>query len=141
MAELVQDVMSLDVVTLPVDATVVDAGKAMAENDIGDVVVVDESGRVVGIVTDRDLVLRTIAADRTPSETLLDQVISEDLRMLSPNDPLEQAIETMGDLAIRRLPVVQADGTLVGIVSLGDLAYEGEAGAALTDISEASPDH
>jgi CBS domain-containing protein len=113
----------------------------MAENDIGDVVVVDESGRVVGIVTDRDLVLRTIAADRTPSETLLDQVISEDLRMLSPNDPLEQAIETMGDLAIRRLPVVQADGTLVGIVSLGDLAYEGEAGAALTDISEASPDH
>ena len=138
MAQTVREVMTRDVVTLPRDASIVEAARLMRDNGIGDVVVTD-GDRAEGIVTDRDIVIRAVADGKEPGSVRLDQVVSEDLTAVAPDDPVDRAVQIMRERAIRRLPVVEA-GKPVGIVSLGDLAVEHDPGSALADISEEPPD-
>lgn len=138
MAQTVREVMTRDVVTLPRDASIVEAAKLMRDNGIGDVVVTD-GDRAEGIVTDRDIVIRAVADGKEPGSVRLDQVVSEDLTAVAPDDSVDRAVQIMRERAIRRLPVVEA-GKPVGIVSLGDLAVEHDPGSALADISEEPPD-
>lgn len=139
MAKTLQDVMSTTPVTLPTTATVAQAAKRMRDDDIGDVIVTDE-GRMFGILTDRDIVVRATAADCDPSATTIRDLCTTDLVTLSPEDDVQRAIDLMGQKAIRRIPVCQ-DGSPVGIVSIGDLAIESTGEKALADISAAKPNN
>ena len=110
----------------------------MRDNAIGAVVVVEES-RPRGILTDRDIVIRAIAVDRDPATTTLGEICSKDVVAVGAEDDVDQAARLMRERKIRRLPVVDG-GTVVGIVSLGDLAREADPGSALAEISAAPPD-
>jgi CBS domain-containing protein len=138
MAQEIRDVMTQDVVALPTDTSLADASRAMRERDIGDVLVVD-GDRLAGIVTDRDIVIRAIAEDRSPSDTTVGELATGDVTSLSPEDSVEDAIRIMRDQAVRRIPVVE-NHRPVGIVSIGDLAVERDPNSALADISVADPD-
>jgi CBS domain-containing protein len=139
MAQTLKDVMTDRIVTVPSTATLVDASKAMADNDIGDVVVVDGQ-TVSGIVTDRDIVVRAIAKGSEPRTTKVSEVVSGPVMTLTPDASIGDAVRMMSDGAIRRIPVVE-DGRPVGIVSIGDLAVERDSESALADISAANPNN
>jgi CBS domain-containing protein len=115
-----------------------EAAEAMRANDIGDVVVVDDNGKLSGILTDRDIVVRVVAEGRDPRTTRIGDIASRDLTAVSPDDPVDRAVQLMRDKAIRRLPAVDK-GKPVGIVSIGDLALDRDPGSALADISAAPP--
>jgi CBS domain-containing protein len=128
--------MTTGVVAVPATATVLDAACEMRDRDIGDVVVVDE-GRLLGLLTDRDIAVRVVAAGRNPALTAVGDVCSrEDIATVSPEDRVTWAVTVMRDRAVRRLPVMQ-EGQPVGIVSLGDLALERDRRSALGEISAA----
>ena len=133
----VQDVMTPDPITLPLSASLIDAAKMMRDVGIGDVVVVD-GDEVLGIVTDRDIVVRGIADGCDAQSTALIDICSRELTTVSPDDQVGTAVRLMRENAIRRLPVV-ARGRPVGIVTLGDLALEQDRGSALADVSAAPP--
>jgi CBS domain-containing protein len=138
MAERIQDVMTTNPETLPESTTVREAAEAMRANDIGDVVVVDDNGKLSGILTDRDIVVRVVAEGRDPRTTRIGDIASRDLTAVSPDDPVDRAVQLMRDKAIRRLPAVDK-GKPVGIVSIGDLALDRDPGSALAEISAAPP--
>jgi CBS domain-containing protein len=108
------------VVTLPPDATCEDAAQAMRDENVGAVVVAEE-GRPLGVVTDRDLVVRVIASGQDARELLLRDVMSGDPIFLGEKRGLEQVIATMREQRVRRVPIVDAAGRLEGVVSLDDL--------------------
>lgn len=138
--KLVKDVMTTGVRTLSPKDSMVLAAQAMEELDIG-VVPVCDGARIVGMVTDRDIVLRGVAQDLAPSRTTLKDVMSTKVECVFEDESLEDVTARMQQLQIRRLPVLDRDNRLVGMLSLGDLASRGDvdqAGAALADISEPS---
>jgi CBS domain-containing protein len=139
MAQTLKDVMTERIVTVPSTATLVDASKAMADHDIGDVVVVDGQD-VSGIVTDRDIVVRAIAKGSEPRSTKVSEVVSGPVKTLPPDASIGDAVRLMSDGAIRRIPVVE-DGRPVGIVSIGDLAMQRDSDSALAEISAANPNN
>ena len=138
-AQTVQDIMTTDVVTVQVDTNLVDAARTMREKDIGDVVVVDND-RLVGVVTDRDIVVRAVAEGLGPDATTVGSVVSRELVTVRPEDSAVDVARLMRDRAVRRVPVVGADG-LVGIVSIGDLAVEIDPASVLGGISGAVPNN
>ena len=137
MATTVRDVMTSALVTFPATATAAEAAQGMREWDIGDVLV-EKDGRVAGIVTDRDIVVRAVAEGRLPSTVKLGEICSDMLIKVAPSDSVEVAIRLMRDNALRRVPVFEGDRA-VGIVTLGDLAIERDGNSALADISAAPP--
>ena len=136
----IKDVMTKDVSSLHVDDTVIKAAEIMKEQNVGSVPVCD-SNRVVGMITDRDIALRTVASGKNPDKQSVRDVMSTNPVVGQPEMDVLDAAKIMGERQIRRLPVIEKNG-LVGIVSLGDLAIEpsleNEASEALTDISEPS---
>ena len=133
----IKDVMTPNPTVLPATATVVDAARAMRQADVGDVLVESE-GELRGIVTDRDIVVRAIADGGDPLDVKLGDIASVQLATLKPSDSVEDAVRLMREKALRRVPVCEG-GRAVGIVSLGDLAIEGDGEEALADISAAPP--
>jgi len=122
----------------PPDTTIGDAARFMRDLDVGDVLV-GEDGRVSGIVTDRDIVVRAIAEDWAPNEARLGDICSGDVVTVPPAASVDDALNLMREHALRRLPVCDADGIAIGIVSLGDLADDENAEEALAEISAAPP--
>jgi CBS domain-containing protein len=138
MAHLVTEVMTPQPIVLSRDATAASAAQAMRDADIGDVIVTD--GNVIcGIVTDRDLAVRVVAEGRHPETTLLADVCGGEVIAVQPETSVDDAVEVMRRNAVRRLPVCEADGVPVGVVSLGDLAIERDPRSALSQISAAPP--
>ena len=135
MADTVADVMTREPVTIEASEQVVEAARRMRDADAGDVIVVDD-GRVVGIVTDRDLTIRVLAEGKGPSARVGDVCSGDGLVTVGPDTSVAQAVNLMRNRAVRRLPVVENDRA-VGVVSIGDLAMEQEPGSALADISAA----
>jgi CBS domain-containing protein len=136
-APRIRDVMQPDPVCLPATASVTTAAKAMREAGIGDVIVQDNE-QVCGIVTDRDIVIRVVAEERSPNAVAVGEICSRDLASVFATDSFEDAVRLMAQYALRRLPVLD-DGRPVGIVSLGDLAIEADPSSALALISSAPP--
>ena len=134
----VADVMTLDPeVVSPKDLVGV-AARKMRDAAVGDVIVVEE-GAIVGILTDRDIVTRLVAAGQDPTRyRVRDICSSEDLAMLAPEDSLSDAVALIRERAVRRLPVV-VGGRPVGVVSLGDLALVRDPSSALADVISAMP--
>ena len=137
MKQNLREVMTPNPKALSQSATIMEAACAMRDNDIGDVVVLD-NGRLCGIVTDRDIVVRALAAGCDPNRTSVGEICSRALVTLAPEDSTGQAVRVMREHAIRRLPI-EDRGRVVGIVSLGDVAVDADRRSALADISAAPP--
>ena len=137
MTRKVREIMSAAPVCMAASESVSAAARAMKERGIGTVLVLS-GGRLVGLVTDRDIAIRVLAENRDPLTTRLDDICSSDLAVLSPDDAVETATRIIRDRAVRRLPVM-ADGTPVGVVSIGDLALDKDEGSALSQISASGP--
>jgi CBS domain-containing protein len=137
-AQNVGDIMTRPPRTLDVTASVMDAATLMREGDFGDVVVLEE-GRLCGILTDRDIVVRVLATGDDPCSIRVGDVCSRVLTTVSESDGISDAVRLIRAKAVRRLPVLDDDGKLVGIVSLGDLALARDPKSTLGDISAATP--
>jgi CBS domain-containing protein len=137
MPEKVSEVMTPDPRTVERWATPTDIARVMRDDDIGAVVVVVD-GRADGIVTDRDIVVRAIAAGLDPSATPVGEFETRELHTLTPDQTVEDAARVMREHDVRRIVVVQDDRP-VGIVSIGDLAIERDPDSALADISSEPP--
>ena len=133
----VRDVMTGNPTTCEPSATLVDAAKVMAREDVGPVPIV-ENGRLVGIVTDRDIIVRAVAEGRDVTNTTVTDVASKDLVTVTPDDDLDRALQLMGQRQVRRIPVVEGD-QVVGIVSQADVARAADdekTGEVVQQISE-----
>jgi CBS domain-containing protein len=139
MAESIREVMTADPRTVDAGATLADAAREMRDGDVGALIVV-ENGSVAGIVTDRDIVVRAIADGKDPGSTRVSDVATMNPVTLTVDQTVEDAIRTMREQDIRRIPVVQ-DGRPAGIVSLGDLAIERDTDSVLADISSEPPNN
>jgi CBS domain-containing protein len=135
--QTVAELMVARPVTVGPDESVVTAAQRMRDADIGNVVVTDGE-RVQGILTDRDIVVRAVAGGGDLSRTRASSLCSSDLCTIRPQESVTRAVELMREHSVRRLPVV-ADGAVVGVLSLGDLAIERDERSVLADISAATP--
>jgi CBS domain-containing protein len=135
----ISDFMTPNPTTCPTTASLPDAARAMRDESIGDVLVCDDTQRLVGIVTDRDLVVRGLASGDVEGLTLAD-ICTNELTTVTVDTPASEVIRLMTDRAVRRVPVVEEHGRPVGIVSLGDLAAQLDEESALGQISSAPPD-
>ncbi|MFL6466079.1 MAG: CBS domain-containing protein, partial [Bryobacteraceae bacterium] len=100
MAKTVQDIMTANPVTLGANTPIIDAARAMRDNDIG-VVVVENNGQLLGLLTDRDIVVRAVADNRNPSSTNLESICSKDVTSVSPDQSDTDAVQLMRQKAIR----------------------------------------
>ncbi len=116
----IRDVMTENPSSCESGTPVAEAAKVMARENVGSVPVV-EGGRLVGVVTDRDLVVRLLAEGRDPQSTTVGEVASSQPVTLSPDDGLDQALQLLARHQVRRLPVVEGE-RLVGIVAQADIA-------------------
>ena len=136
----ISEVMSSDVQTISPDATIEEAAQEMRDGDFG-LVSVAEDEELLGVITDRDIAIRAVAGGKDPG-TLVREIMSEEVVWASEDDSVEDAARIMSDHQIRRLPVVDAEQHLVGIVSLGDFAVDSAdiepVVEALSDISRPS---
>ena len=134
----VKDIMTHQVIRIQAEETVDVAARTLARYNIGALPVCDHSGKLCGVVTDRDLVTRCVAAGKSAEKTKVADVMTGQVTAASPDMETGVAAHLMGRLQVRRLPVVEK-GKLMGIVSLGDIAVREEtsldAGDALSDIS------
>ncbi|MCI3150735.1 CBS domain-containing protein [Streptomyces sp. GB4-14] len=137
MAHHVRDIMTAAPVTVGPQTSVAQAARLMRDHDLG-VVLVTDDGRLRGLVTDRDLVVRSVAEGLDPEETTVVRACSEDLVTVRPDDELDVAVRLMREHAVRRVPVVDGEHP-VGVLSLGDVALERDPESALGDISVARP--
>ena len=137
----VADCMSRNICVLSLDNSLQSAAQLMAEMDSGFLPVADKD-ELIGIVTDRDIAIRGVGMGLAPSAGV--EVMSDEVRYCFADDEVEKVLHTMGTLQVRRLPVLDRDKRLVGVVSLSDLATNGAApaaGAALGDIAQPSEHH
>ena len=133
----VKEVMTRDVQSVSPNATLVEVAKMMREKDIGSVLIADGPD-LLGVVTDRDIVIRAIAEGREPGVVRARDVMSDAVFCCTEDTPVEDVLAEMADEQIRRVPVVNGARHLVGVVSLGDLsqAKAKRAGDALREISQ-----
>jgi CBS domain-containing protein len=129
--------MTRDVRIAGADQSIRQAAQAMAESDAG-VLPVGHNDRLVGMITDRDIAVRAVADGKGP-DALVRDVMSAEVKYCFEDEPVEDVLRNMADLKVRRLPVLDHQKRLVGIVSLGDLATNGEtarSGQALSAIAK-----
>ena len=135
-----KDLMSRDVKVIGPDMSIAEAAKAMRDGDFG-MMPVGENDRMIGTISDRDIAIRAIAEGKDAATKVRD-VMSTGVAWAYEDDSVEQAAKTMSERQVRRLPVVNRDKRLVGIVALGDFAVERSeikpAAEALSEISKPS---
>jgi CBS domain-containing protein len=134
----VRDIMTPRVTSTGPNDTIAHAARLMAEEDVGALPIID-GGELLGMVTDRDIAVRAVASDIS-TKSQVRRIMSEDAITCSPDDSVEDALATMSSEQIRRLPVCESGGKLVGIIALADAAHrdpdKSEVGEALDDICE-----
>jgi CBS domain-containing protein len=125
----IAEIMSSDVQLASPDDTIQAAARKMEEADVG-FLPVGENDRLVGMITDRDIALRAVAQGKDPKKTKVRDVMTERVLYCADSEDIEDAAENMAELRIRRLPIVDEDKRLVGIVSIGDIAFRHKASVA-----------
>jgi CBS domain-containing protein len=138
MSQRIREIMTSNPSTVEPDKTVVDAARIMKQEDAG-VVPVTENGRLTGMVTDRDIAIRVVAEGKDPQSTTVREVASKDLVTIDPQQNLDEALRLMAKHQVRRLPVVEEDGRLVGVVAQADVARQADdtqTGQVVQEISE-----
>ena len=118
--QTIREVMTRDVQTISTQDTVQRAAQLMDELNVGAIPVLDD-GRLVGMVTDRDITVRSVAVGQDPAATRVGDVMSTDVRTCTVDQRVEDVLAQMADVQIRRVPVIDANGQVIGIVSLGDV--------------------
>lgn len=133
----VQEIMTTDVYIASPSDTLLNAATIMDEQDFG-LLPVAENDRLVGMLSDRDITIRAVARGLVPATCEVHEVMSIDVMYIYDDETMEDAARNMSNLQVRRLPVLNRDKRLVGIVSLGDLALKEKrrAGSALNGISQ-----
>jgi CBS domain-containing protein len=135
MAQSIRDVMTQNPECVSSDTPVTEAAKLMRDKDFGAVLIKDDDG-VSGILTDRDIAVRVVAEGKDPNSATAGDCATTDIKTLSPDDSVEDAIKLVREQNVRRVPVVEG-AKPVGIVSIGDLALERDKDSALADLSGA----
>jgi len=140
----VRDVMTKNPQCVSQDDTLRDVARIMKEEDTGVVPVVD-GRKIVGLITDRDIVVRCVAEGKDPSNARVNEVMTKSVRKVKEDATVGEVLTMMKSSEIRRVPVVNGSDEIVGIVSIGDIAgesnQEGRVGAAIQDISQAPPNN
>jgi CBS domain-containing protein len=134
----IQDAMTSNPRGVETSTPVVEAARLMKSEDVGSLPVLDGE-RLVGMVTDRDIVLRVVAEGKDAESTTVAEIASTDLVTVDPQQDLDEALRLMAQHQVRRLPVVEEDGRLVGILAQADVAKEGkdaQTGQLVQEISE-----
>ncbi|MFY9175301.1 MAG: CBS domain-containing protein [Peptococcia bacterium] len=136
-----KDIMTKDVIAVSPETTVFDAAMIMRDKNIGAVPICTDDMNVEGIITDRDIVLRVVCAEKDPKKIKCSDIMTDRLVVGKTDMEVESALDLMGDVQVRRLPVVE-NGKLVGFVALGDMAtqkkYNRETEETLSEISTPS---
>jgi CBS domain-containing protein len=138
MGQSIREIMTPNPSTIEPSNSVVEAARIMKQEDAG-VVPVTENGRLTGMVTDRDIAIRVVAEGKDPQSTTVREVASTDLVTVDPQQDLDEALRLMAQHQVRRLPVVEEDGRLVGVVAQADVAREGDdtkTGQVVQEISD-----
>ena len=120
----IEEVMTTDVTVVAPDDTLQEAAQLMADLDVGALPVCDGE-RLLGMVTDRDITIRAVAEGRS-ADTAVSEVMTEDVLYATEDQSVAEVMQKMSEAQVRRIPVINEDRKLVGIVSLGDLALEEE---------------
>lgn len=140
----VRDVMTANPECVSERDSIRDVARIMKEQDTGVVPVVDGK-KIIGLITDRDIVVRGIAEGKDVSNVRVNEIMTKSVRSVKEDTPLSEVLDLMGNAEVRRVPVVNGNDELVGIVSLGDIATntnkEGRVGKAVEEISEAPPNN
>ena len=138
MAMKISDLMSPNPYAIEADKPVAHAARMMKDEDVGLAPIV-EGDRLVGTLTDRDIVTRVVAEGRDPQSVAVREVASTSLVTIDPQQDLDEALQLMASNKVRRLPVVEQDGRLVGVVAQADIAREAkeqQTGALVEEISQ-----
>jgi CBS domain-containing protein len=138
MGESIRDLMTENPCAIDTDKSVAYAAKMMRDEDVGLAPIV-EGDKLVGTLTDRDIAIRVVAEGKDPDQTTVREVASTNLVTIDPQQDLDEALRLMAKHQVRRLPVVEEDGRLVGVVAQADVAREGDAektGQVVQEISE-----
>jgi CBS domain-containing protein len=135
----IMEIMTRDPELISPDASIKDAAKRMKDENIG-ALPIGENDRLIGMVTDRDIAMRGVAEGRAPETTPVRDVMSEKILYCFEDDDIEDAAQCMAEHQVRRLPILNRDKRLTGIVSLADIAQTGEEceKTALEGVSEPS---
>lgn len=140
----VRDVMTPNPECVSERDSIRDVARIMKDQDTGVVPVVDGK-RIIGLITDRDIVVRGIAEGRDLANMKVNELMTKSVRSVKEDAPLSEVLDLMGNAEVRRVPVVNGQNELVGIVSLGDIAtntnQDGRVGKAVENISEAPPNN
>ena len=134
----VRELMTKSPRTVGPDDTAVDAARLMRDEDAG-IAPIAEDDRLVGVVTDRDIAIRIVAEAKDPGSTKVTEIASQNLVTIDPQQDLDEALRLMAKHQVRRLPVVEEDGKLVGILAQADIAKHAEparTGKVVEEISE-----
>jgi CBS domain-containing protein len=134
----IRELMTVRPRTVKAGDSIVEAAKLMKGEDSGIAPIVD-GDRLVGVLTDRDIAIRVVAEGRDPRETKVEEIASQSLVTIDPQQDLDEALRLMAQHQVRRLPVVEEDGKLVGIVSQADVARRADSertGEVVQEISE-----
>jgi CBS domain-containing protein len=121
MAQMIRDLMTRGPRTIDTAGSAVDAARMMRDEDVGLIPIV-ESDHLVGTVTDRDIAVRLVAEGKSPEKTRVADIASRELVTIDPDQDVDEALRLMAKHQVRRLPVVEEDGKLVGIVAQADIA-------------------
>ncbi|GAB3064666.1 CBS domain-containing protein [Virgibacillus ainsalahensis] len=141
MTQQLRNLMTSNVFTVNESQSIQEAATVMSQNNIGAIPVVNNNGQITGIITDRDITLRSTAQGEAAQTPISQVMTAQQVVQGTPDMDIHQAAQLMADQQIRRLPVVE-NGQIVGMVALGDLAvdnqFDNEAEQALSDISTPS---
>jgi CBS domain-containing protein len=138
MAESIRDLMTKNPCSIVADKSVAYAAKMMRDEDVGLAPIV-EGDKLIGTLTDRDIAIRVVAEGKDPDQTTVREIASTNVVTIDPQQDLDEALRLMAKHQVRRLPVVEEDGRLVGVVAQADVAREGDAeqtGKVVQEISE-----
>jgi CBS domain-containing protein len=138
MGHSIKDVMTSDPCTIDAGKSVAYAAKMMRDEDVGLAPIV-EGDKLIGMLTDRDIAIRVVAEGKDPDQVTVREVASKQVVTIDPQQDLDEALRIMAKHQVRRLPVVEEDGRLVGVVAQADVAREGddkETGQLVEEISK-----
>jgi len=139
-SQQVRDLMTRNPRTVTEKDSVLDAARIMRDQDTGIVPVIDNGRKIIGLITDRDIVVRAVAGGKDINGIHVDEVMSKSVRTVKEDDSVRDVLNVMSGAQVRRVPVVNRNNELVGIVSMKDLATEttatGKVGKTVENISE-----
>jgi CBS domain-containing protein len=126
MDKLARDVMTVNPACCTAETTLDRVAKLMVQHDCGEIPVIDRAERVIGVVTDRDIVCRVVAQEKNPMAYTAETCMSDQVITVAVDAPLAEIMATMEKHQIRRVPVVDAQGCCAGMISQSDIAWEGK---------------